>query len=337
MKVKIDEMTKLMKNVLAKNGLSKREAELLVEDYVLGELEGKKSHGMMAFPSFVEKIPKTKRGKIVIEKEGISFALLNCNQEFGQIAAEEARKILVKKAKANGIAMVGAYNMRAFLRPGTQAEKIEKEGMIGIVVNNGGLGSIAPTGSIDPILGTNPVGLAIPTKENPITGDFATSKRAWGEVRVAKAEGRKLPENTFMDKEGNFTTEPDKAESVVPFGDYKGYILALFIEILTGSLVNMPMGVNPEDSGQGSLRFLTKKGDMRGAIFIAIDPSKFTDFKRFKAANTKLLAQIKSSRKARDVREILIPGERSLKNKNKARSQGYFEIDKDLYEKIKNL
>ena len=237
----------------------------------------------------------------------------------------------------NGIAIAGLYNMRAFLRPGTQAEKIEKEGLIGFVVNNGGLGSVAPTGSIDPILGTNPIGLAIPTKQNPITADFATSKRAWGEARVAKSEGRKLPENTFMDKDGNFTIEPDKAESVVPFGDYKGYILALLIEILTGSLVNMPMGVNPGDSDQGSLRFLTKKGDMRGAVFIAIDPSKFTDFKRFKAANTELAKTIKNSRKAKGVKEILVPGERSLKNKNDAKKRGYFEIDKDLYGRIKNL
>ena len=68
MKVKIKEITKLMENVLVKNGLSKKEAGLIVEDYILGELEGKKSHGLMAFPSFVEKIPKTKRGKIAIEK-----------------------------------------------------------------------------------------------------------------------------------------------------------------------------------------------------------------------------------------------------------------------------
>lgn len=337
MKVKISEMKKQMEKVLVKRGFSKKEAAIIVEDFLTGEMEGKKTHGLMSFPSFVEKILGDKRNRIVVEKEGPSYALINGNREFGQLVAEKARKLLIKKARKNGIAIVGTYNALTFLRPGTQAEKIQKYGLIGIVVNNGGRGAIAPVGSIDPILGTNPIGLAIPTKQKPITSDFATSKRAWGEIRVAKAEKRKLPENTFIDKEGNFTTVPEKAEAVVPFGDYKGYALSLLVEILTGSMVNMPIGVNPGDSGQGTLRFLTKKGDTRGAVFIAIDPAKFTNFDKFKAANSRLVKQIKNSRKAKDVRKILIPGERSLNNKNKIKKQGYFEIDEELYKKINEL
>ena len=53
------------------------------------------------------------------------------------------------------------------------------------------------------------------------------------------------------------------------------------------------MGVTPENKLEGDLRYSTTQGDTRGALFIAIDPTKFTDLDKFKAANTKLLKQIK--------------------------------------------
>ena len=83
------------------------------------------------------------------------------------------------------------------------------------------MGAIAPNGSIDPILATNPIGLAIPTKQSPITADFATSKRVWGEIRVAKSEKRMLPEGTFMDNDGNLTTDPEKVGQFFPLANTK--------------------------------------------------------------------------------------------------------------------
>ena len=47
MKAKISEMKTLLEGILAKHGLSKKDAEIIAEDYLLGEKEGKKSHGLM--------------------------------------------------------------------------------------------------------------------------------------------------------------------------------------------------------------------------------------------------------------------------------------------------
>ncbi len=326
-KVQMSDIKNLMERILVQRGVSKEDAGVVVDDYLLGEKEGKHSHGLMAFPSIVEKVSNFERGNITVEKEGPSYALINGNKNFGQLVGKKATSIVVEKAKKNGIAMVGAYDMLAFLRPGAQAEAIGEHGLIGIVVNNGGKAMLAPTGSIDPILATNPIGFSIPCKNRAITADFATAKRAWGEVRIAKAEERELPPDTFMDKDGRFTRDPDKAHSVVPFGSYKGYILALLIEILTGSLVNMPMNAHPEEDYR-SIR--------RGALFIAIDPTKFTDFDRFNEANSNLIQTIKNSRKVKNT-EVIIPGERSAKQKETVENRGYFELDEKLYNQIKTL
>jgi len=322
-KIKIAEIQNLLDLVLIRNGLTQKDAKIVSEDFVAGELSGHKSHGLMAFPSLILKKRIKKNAKIKIEKDGSVYSLINGGGSLGQVAAVNARELVVKKAKKYGIAIVGCYNTTAFLRPGYQAQKIAEKKLIGIVAINGGKAAITPIGSIKAIFGTNPIGFAIPTKDYPIVADFATAKKAWGEMRLAKFFGHKLPPETFLDKKGKFTLSPELVESIIPFGGHKGYALALLVEILTGSLVKMPMG--------------NKSGNLRGSLFVAIDPSKFTAYNNFIAKNTKLIKQIKNLKKEKGVKEIIIPGDRSYKNRKTIEQRGYFEIDEKVYRTIKSL
>jgi L-2-hydroxycarboxylate dehydrogenase (NAD+) len=53
-----------------------------------------------------------------------------------------------------------------------------------------------------------------------------------GRVQQLKREGKPLPPNAAVDKDGRPTTDPDKAVSLIPFGDHKGYGLSLINEIM---------------------------------------------------------------------------------------------------------
>ena len=125
---------------------------------------------------------------------------------------------------------------------GIYARQIAEFGYIGIVINNGGPATVAPTRGIDPILGTNPNAIGIPTSQGPLVLDMATSERPWGEVNLAKVENRPLVEKAFLDKGGEFTTDSDKAAAIIPFAGYKGYGLNFMIEILTGAFVSAKNG-----------------------------------------------------------------------------------------------
>jgi LDH2 family malate/lactate/ureidoglycolate dehydrogenase len=328
MKIKIEEARKLCEDVLIKYGFPKNEIKTIVDEYIESELQGKLSHGLIAFPSLVDRtiIPKE---KWAIEKEAHTAVFIDGKNNFGKIVGREAVEIICKKAKKEGIGLAAINNILPFLRPGTIARMIAEKDMIGIVVNNGGREMTAPEGGIDPVIATNSIGVGIPAKKEPIVFDMATSKRAMGEVRVAKILGHFLPEQTFLNKDGNYTTNPDEVYSVVPMGNYKGYALGLLIEILTGSLVNMPMGIR------------NKKGDyrasQRGAIFIAIDPSFFTNLDEFKKRNSELINQIKSSRKSSGINEILIPGEKSRRKRTENLQRGYLEVNEKVIENIKKL
>ncbi|MFZ2189683.1 MAG: Ldh family oxidoreductase [Candidatus Magasanikiibacteriota bacterium] len=333
MKVKINEIRKTCENFLVSKCKMKKDiANIIFADFLEGELLGKKTHGLAAFVSGVYDINRLKNSsdpkKIIIKKNQKAYALIDGGKQAGQLVAQLAKKILIKKAKQFGIAMVGTYKTQAILRPGSQAEEIAKHNLIGIVFHNGGAPLVAPFGGIDPVISTDPIGFAIPTTCEPIVADMAISVKAWREVEFSKLLNKNLPLNSFLDKKGNIATDPDKAYSALPFGDYKGYILGILFEILTGSLVN---------SGFGIKNFLNKKWKQRGALYLAIDPSKFVNLNKFKKENTQLIKELKKSRKRTTIKEILIPGERAYKNKAKCLKRGWLDVDKTVMEKINKL
>lgn len=195
--------------------------------------------------------------------------------------------------------------------------------MIGLCFNYGGGPLLAPTGAREAILSTNPIGIGIPHKPYPIVIDMATSTRAFYYVRLAKALGKKISKEWGIDKFGRPTTDPEKLVAVLPFGGYKGYILALALEILTGPLVRTKVGKS------------TKL--VRGFLFIVINPLVFTSGSEFNKDVNKLIKDVKNARKIKGVKEIMIPGEHAYYNEQKNLKRGYLDIDKSIIETIYKL
>lgn len=334
MKIKINEIRKICEKILIRNGVKVKATKIIVDDYIEGELLNKTSHGLFAFVNGIYKnneiSSNADQSKIKIEKNFDVLALINGHKQSGQLVAELARKLVIKKAKKYGIAMVATYKSKSFLRPGSQAEYIARNNLIGLVFHNGGNPSVAPYGGIYPILATNPIGYAIPTSKYPIVLDMATSEHAWGEVRIAKKMGTNLPLNAFINKSGEITINPNEAFSALPFGGYKGFGLGIMAEIFSGSLVGNGVGFNKISDKKTGKKY-------RGAVFIAINPGKIVNFTKFKKENTQLIKELKNSRKRPGVKEIFIPGEKAYKNKAKCLKRGWFEVDKKIIEQIYNL
>lgn len=320
----ITEIRERLTLALESRGIAKEDASLLAEEYLEGELEGKQSHGLMAFPSLL----KTIRGPLA-EAETIlkthALLVLEANGTPGIIVGKKAIGILAGMAQEEGVAVAIIKNMASWLRPGSIARMVAEMGMVGLAVNNGGKAMVAPPGGFDPVIGTNPIGIGIPTTEDPIVVDMATSKRAWGEVRKAKREGLPLPEGTYYADDGQFTTDPEQAISVEATGEYKGFGLALFIEILTGSLVGKPMGSHADTE---------PRQRKRNALIAVFDPSKTCDPLLFTRENSALIAAIKDTRRLEGNNEILMPGERAAIKRKGNLDRGTLEIEDALWEQL---
>lgn len=319
MKIKIEEIKQLCIDVLVKKGFKCEDASTVVEEYLYGELTGKKSHGFASFLKFAVQKVNSRKGDWKIVRKEPNYALIDGNGNPGQLLGKFAMSMAIEKARKNGMSLVGMNNMESYLMPGYYARMASADNMIGIVIDNS-KSRVAPFGGTEPRLGANPIGLAIPTKDTPFVLDMATSSRAMGEVRLAEKMGELLPEGMALDGEGKPTRDPKNVNALTAFGGYKGYGLCLAIEILAGSFVRAKMGSR------------IKSGLDRGYLFMVINPEIFVDVKTFKEEISELMKEVKSFKGSH---EILIPGERAERTMTKNMKNGFLDIDENILEEIR--
>jgi L-2-hydroxycarboxylate dehydrogenase (NAD+) len=174
------------------------------------------------------------------------------------------------------------------------------------------------------VTGTNPLAYGIPTTKYPIVFDAATAMHAFGRIRQAKEKGEQLPDNAFVDKAGNITTDPETAHAVLPFGGFKGYAINLLIEVLTSSLVRVKGGLDQPTDNQRDI----------GTFIIVIDPAAFGDIAQFKSATTKLADDILAVEPVNPEKPVRVPGFRGSKRREDFQAQGTIEIEDEEWEKF---
>lgn len=307
---------------LVRRGVISSRAARIVEPYLEAELAGKATHGVSKFFTYVPIIVKTKETAPRVIKARFNYALIDARQELGHFAATAAVGVLLRKARRYGNATVGVKNASYYAMAGTYAKMIADAGFVAIVLNNGGPAAVAPFGGTDPIFGTNPIAIGLPTSSGPIVLDMATSKKTWGEINLARVEERQLPKETFYDQAGRFTRSPHAAVSVKAFDEHKGYGLNFMFEVLTGAFVGANMGLQSQNAYD------------LGFLFMAFSPSMFTSGHRFAESMRQLVKEIKASKKLPGVRAIYLPGERSEQQLKNARRQGTIEIPERMYKKL---
>ncbi|MEO3862556.1 Ldh family oxidoreductase [Acrocarpospora sp. B8E8] len=310
----LDEVMALMMKALSQRGIVGEQAEFIVHDYIDAELEGKPTHGIGKF-LLIDHVLDGRQGPAELISQIGSFATMDGHREIGQIAARSASLEAVRIAVHQGVGLVTLKNFSRFGRLGPYSRLIAANGMVGIVLNNAGPAAVAPYGSRNPILGTNPIAFGFPAANAPVVIDFATSKRVWGEIRQAALSQSPLPPSSFLDSEGDETVEPAMANAVLPFGDHKGSALCLAIELLAGTLVGAAMGGSVQDEYE------------LGAVFVAIRPADNTS-----APVTALLQEIAESMPLEGIHHVRVPGQRSSQVREERLRQGWIDVADSTYE-----
>ena len=328
MKIMIDNEIALVKEILKELGASEEDQELVAEATVDADLKGFTSHGLGRFPQYIIGIEAgaiNLKENITIEKETPAVALINGNSGFGQAVSYKAMQIAIKKAKEMGIACVGVHNTNHFGVTGFYSDLALRENCIGLVIANTDP-AIAPIGGKEPLIGTNPIALGIPS-DSYLTVDMATSVTARGKIIESKRKGLDLPDGWALDADGKPTNNPEEAlkGSILPFGGFKGYALSLLIEVLTGPLVQAGYGHGV--TGTAS----PEKNCTKGDLYVVIDPSKFGDFDEFKANTEDFIAQVRATGD-----NVPVPGDLEVKRVKEAEVNG-INIDEKLYKQLKEI
>ena len=196
-----------------------------------------------------------------IESQFKASEIWDAQRKLGQSVAMQAMKRAMELADEFGIGQVSVDNAFHYLWGGGYVMDAASKGYIAYTNCTSALAEVVPFRGKRPTLGTNPHSWGFPTTDAigfPIVIDWATSTVAMGRVQQLKREGRPLPPNAAVDADGNPTTDPEAAVSLLPFGAHKGYGLCLINELmaaLIGSSLPTLRGRKTTDGEKSSAAF----------------------------------------------------------------------------------
>ncbi len=334
-KISRDKLINFGIEFLTTKGVPEETAEKVVDIIADTESMGIHTHGVKLFPYFDTVIPKDLNPKAEPEivREKSSIALIDSNSGFSQIAMIKAKEIAKAKAKETGISMVGIKNSLWMGAVGPYLVSLAKEGFFAhLWAQTSTCVDCAPFGGTEGRFSTNPIGLAFPTKpsgESPIFADFSTASMSVGKMNTLIKENQKAPEDSFLDREGSPTNDPNvvpKGGTLLFFGGinygYKGYALSLWIEALTAMVGGSAN--NPASPTRQTI------------ILMVIDPNAFEGRDYYYREMERFLKHVKSSKLRPGIKEIRFPGERALKEQEKSQREG-ISIDTDVLDSLREL
>lgn len=349
--VPIETVREAMQRLLRGVGYDAEAAADLGESFLEPELRG---HARQGFDHLLYYfIPLVASGRIdpdaeiTLTREGPAYALLDAGRGAGHFAVNRAVDVAVAKARAAGCCAVGVNNAIEVYMVGLYAERAAREGLVGLFFTDS-TAIVHPTGGAERVIGANVFAVAVPTTgPDPFLMDLSVLNGA-GPSAVAEIarRGGLLPEGIALDAEGRMTLDPAKVLSggaMSPFGGHRGYAMALSIAFLSASLVGADVGrglyshvpsTQFRSDGSRDDDWVDHMGEDRygahggkGHLFIAIDPEAFGDPGDFRESVSAYVEEVKGSRKAPGIEEILIPGERSFAARRQSLARGTVPID----------
>ena len=296
--------------MLAAVGLPAGDAAQVAELMAQADLTGADGHGVFRLPQYLRRIRAgglNVQPDIRVERETSASAVINGDNGMGHLVMRRATELAIAKAKAHGIGWVGAHHSNHAGPAALYADLAAEAGLVGIYLAVGSANHMAPWGSIEPLLSTNPIAIAVRGRRHgTVLLDMATTVAAYGKVKLAAQRGQAMPEGWMIDGQGQPLTDPARAKegTLLPIGGYKGYGLSLMIGLLAGTLNGAAMGSQVVDFNADDTT-LTNTGH----TIAALDPAAFCDAEAFRDEVDRIVDELQAAARLPGVDRIRVPGE----------------------------
>ncbi|WP_282141146.1 ureidoglycolate dehydrogenase [Cytobacillus oceanisediminis] len=315
-----EEAKKLVVQKLTDAGLLHEHAEKVAEILVHADLRNVNSHGVLRTEHYVNRLNAggiNPAAEISFNKTGPVTGVVDGDDGFGHVIADEAMNHAIQMAKENGVGMVTAINSSHCGALSYFVQNAAEENLIGIAMTHTDK-IVVPFGGKDAFLGTNPIAYGVPAKtQKPFILDMATSNVALGKILQYKEEGKEIPKGWGVDENGETVTDPSKVVSLSPFGGPKGYGLSMIVDIFSGLLAGASFGPHVAKM-YGDL---DKKRKL-GHYFCAINPAFFTDAEAFLENMDQMMEEIRQAPPAPGFKSVLVPGEIEQMNEERNLEKG---------------
>jgi len=235
-------------SVFVHHGVSPEHAHEAATVLLHADLRGVDSHGvarLLAYHGMLAAGRIDPRPTVRVVRESPSTAVVDGGNGLGLVVGPIANRIALAKARDVGSGWVSVCNTNHFGAASFYVLEALERGVIGWAMTNS-TKLVAPHGGAQRMLGTNPIAIAFPGREEPpIVIDLASCTAAYGKVEIARRKGRSIPRGWAIDRHGADTTSPDAmvdGGALLPLGSdddgsgHKGYCLAVMVDVLSGVL-----------------------------------------------------------------------------------------------------
>lgn len=304
-----------------KIGCPEKDAVLATEVLLNADLRGIDSHGIARLSGYV-RLWEAKRinamPTVRIVHESPSTAVVDGDAGLGLVVAPQAMQIAMQKAKTCGTGWVAVKNSNHFGIAGHHAMMALEHDMIGIAMTNASP-LVAPTFSVERLLGTNPICVAIPAdKQPPFVADFATTTAANGKLEILQRKNEEAPEGWIQTKDGSITKNPFELKdggALLPLGSdrdhgsHKGFCLGAWVDIFSAVL----SGANYGPWVPPFVSFLAPPSDPVGEgighFFGAMRVDAFRPASEFKAHMDNWISRFREAKTINGQEHLIIPGD----------------------------
>jgi LDH2 family malate/lactate/ureidoglycolate dehydrogenase len=339
-------------DVFKKINCTDADAQLATNVLLSADLRGIDSHGLARLSGYV-RLWEAKRvnsqPKIKTVHETPSTAVVDGDQGLGLLVAPHAMNIAIAKAKQVGTGWVAVKNSNHFGIAGYHSMMALEHDMIGISMTNASP-LVAPTFSIERLLGTNPICVAIPAdKQPPFVADFATTTAANGKLEILQRKNKEAPQGWIQTKEGKPSTNPNELKdggALIPLGSdfehgsHKGFCLGAWVDIFSAVLSGANYG--PWDPPFVSFLAPTADpvGEGIGHFFGAMRVDAFRPASEFKQHMDNWISRFREAKTLEGYDRLIIPGDPEREAESKRLKEGIplnEKVVKDLQQLAQKL
>jgi L-2-hydroxycarboxylate dehydrogenase (NAD+) len=316
-----EQLSSFAHEVFLKIGCSKEDAQLATMVLLSADLRGIDSHGIARLSGYVRlwdarRVNATPN--ISILHQTPSTATVDGDSGLGLVVAPKAMQIAIDKAKQAGTGWVSVQNSNHYGIAAYHAMMALEEDMIGVSMTNASP-LVSPTFSVERLLGTNPICVAVPAnKQPPFVADMATTTAANGKLEILQRKNGVAPLGWIQDKNGKPSTDPHELKvggALLPLGgdrehgSHKGYALGAIVDIFSAVLSGANYGpwVPPFPAYVPMPTGMPGKGI--GHFFGAMRIDAFRPAHEFKQHMDQWIERFRSAKTADGFEKVIIPGD----------------------------
>jgi 3-dehydro-L-gulonate 2-dehydrogenase len=330
--VRFAELQRVMREILIGLDMEPQRAHDCATLFAAASRDGVASHGVNRFSRFVAMI---RNGSVDVNARPTRVAAFgglerwNGQRGPGNLNAGSSMARAIELAREHGLGAVGLANTNHWMRGGSYGWQAADAGVIGICWTNT-LPNLPPWGASVPLVGNNPLVIAVPRQQGHVVLDMAMSQFSYGALATHKLRGEQLPVVGGYDSRGELSRDPAEIEvtgRLLPIGFWKGSGLALMLDMVAVML----------SGGQATHEIppLPERETGLSQVFLAVDPTRVGGDTAAAGAVEAIIEHLHAGAAAAG-EQVRHPGERTLETRRRSLTDGV-AVDESIWHEVVGL